>query len=154
MAVTFSIHVPPLEMAWGTVIIWASLWKRYSSCTMNWEKGAQFTEQLEHLDCSPQTYTRHSLSLALESTFSAYISQHNNSLYFYFCLCNWERIENHRISHDNYLYVSIKNGKVLIVRNAAKMPILAFTAENIHLPYLFVCGLPVIFLPPSDSKLY
>lgn len=37
---------------------------------------------------TPDLHKAQSLSLALESTFSAYISQHNNSLYFYFCLCN------------------------------------------------------------------
>lgn len=95
-----------------------------------------------------------SLSLALETTFSKYISQHNNGLYFHFCLCYWERIENHGLIHDHYLYVSIKSDKMLIVRNAAEMPVLAFRAGDIHLPYLFICGLPVILLPPSDSKLY
>lgn len=43
---------------------------------------------------------------------------------------------------------------MLIVKKAAEMPILAFTAEDIHLPHLFICGLPALLLPPSDSKLY
>ena len=63
-------------------------------------------------------------------------------------------MENHRLIRDHYLYVSINSGKVLTVRNAAERPILAFTAEDTCLPYLFICGLPVILLPPSDSKLY
>lgn len=108
----------------------------------------------EYWAAHPRLIQGQSLSLALETTFSKYISQQNNGLYFHFCLCYWERIENHGLIHDHYLYVSIKSDKMLIVRNAAEMPVLAFRAGDIHLPYLFICGLPVILLPPSDSKLY
>ena len=44
--------------------LWASIWKRCSSCTSKWEKGGQFTGQVEHLTsltmlhCSPSAYTR------------------------------------------------------------------------------------------------
>lgn len=60
---------------------------------------------------------------------------------------------NHRIIGDHYLYASIRCGKVLIVKNAAELPTLAFMVET-HLLYRFIRGLPVILLPPSDSKLY
>lgn len=140
MAATSNIYFPPLEMAWDVVIIWASMWKRCCSCTLTGRREPNSQSiwntwlLCEYWATHPRLIQGQSLSLALETTFSKYISQHNNGLYFHFCLCYWERIENHRLIHDHYLYVSIKSGKMLIVRNAAEMPILAFTAGDIHLP--------------------